>query len=535
MTPMIRRCARWGTLAVLGWGLACTRAVGVPASTPARPSLVVLVVVDGLRYADVERWREHFGPGGFRRLLEDGAVFDNARYPYATTQTCVGHATVATGTLPERHGIVANTWYDREAGAKVSCVLDAESPALDGSGGAGISPKRLGLPTLGDALLAARPSSRVLAVALKDRAAVMLAGHRGSAYWWGKDGFTTSRHYAQALPRFVATWNAGRPQLNGTSWELSADPSLYAQLGPDDDAHELPPPGFGRVFPHPIPPGDGFLYTPSGVDQLLDFSLSAVRAEHLGTRPGAVDLLAVGLSTVDAVNHAYGPDSHEALDTLLRVDRALAGFLSALDREVGRERVLVALTADHGMGSAPQPGGRLDGARVTQTLEAALDAAYGAETWLQAFTTPYLYLRPEAFAARGVRREDALAVGAKAIAALPGVAQVLTDTEAQSQDGQGLTAAVRASYFAPRAGDLTVLPVSGVLLAPDADCAGWHGAPYDYDQHVPLMVAGPGLKPARHARPVSPADVAPTLAAWLQVPLPEASGTPLPEATPPAR
>ncbi|MCP3165463.1 alkaline phosphatase family protein [Myxococcus qinghaiensis] len=501
----------------------------------ARPSLVVFLVFDGLRYDDLERWRHRMGPGGFRRLLEGGTVFDSARYPYATTKTCPGHATLATGALPGVHGIISNEWYERESGAEVSCVRDSASPPLDDPKGKGVSPGRLKVSTLGDRLLATHgASSRVLSVSLKDRAAIMLGGHRGQAYWWGTKGFTTSRHHAEHLPPWVSTWNAAQVSQKGGAWARGAEVATYAALGPDDDARERPPEGLGRTFPHPLTTEDAFLYTPLGAEKLFEFALAGLRAEALGKRPGARDLLAIGMSSVDVVSHGFGPESHETVDMLLRLDRALAAFLESLERELGLSKVLVALSADHGMAPAPaRAEQRMSGAFVTRAVDAALDQAFGPDDWVEAFSTPHLYLRQARLKARKVRLEEAVEVARKAVRALPGIADVVSAEDVRVGREQGFARRVRGEYVPERSGELVIIADPHVLLAPDDEHASTHGTPYEYDIHVPLVLFGQGLPAVRQGRPVTPLDLAPTLATWLGVTLPDASGSPLCEALAP--
>lgn len=506
-----------------------------PSVEAASPSLVVFLVFDGLRYDDLERWRHRMGPGGFRRLLEGGTVFDSARYPYATTKTCPGHATLATGALPGVHGIISNEWYERESGAEVSCVRDSTSPPLDDPKGKGVSPRRLRISTLGDRLLATHgASSRVLSVSLKDRAAIMLGGHRGQAYWWGTKGFTTSRHHAEHLPPWVSTWNEAQVSQKGGAWARGAELATYAALGPDDDARERPPEGLGRTFPHPLTTEDAFLYTPLGAEKLFEFALAGVRAEALGQRPGARDLLAIGMSSVDVVSHGFGPESHETVDMLLRLDRALAAFLETVERELGLSKVLVAVSADHGMAPAPaRAEQRMSGALVMRAVDTALDQAFGPDDWVEAFITPHLYLRQARLKARKVRLEVAVEVSSKAVRALPGIADVVSAEDVRVGREQGFARRVRGEYVPERSGELVIIADPHVLLAPDDEHASTHGTPYEYDIHVPLVLFGQGLPAVRQGRPVTPLDLAPTLATWLGVTLPDASGSPLCEALAP--
>ena len=386
-TPLsgrLRRTAVAAALSLLGPG--CGRpapapeppVASAPAAVPEPCRLAVLVVFDQLRGDYLERWRPLWGEGGFRRLQADGAWFTNCHYPFACTETGPGHATLATGRSPESHGIVGNYWYDRRAAAEVYCVAGTRPyqgvPA--GAAGDGAStPERLLGPTIGDALRDATGGrGRIIALGLKDRSAVFLAGRRPDACYWfdhWTGGFMTSTYYRDGPHPWVAEFNRGRPadRWFGHDWtRLRPDLDYAAHSGPDDGPGEATGWMQGRTFPHPTTGGlnrlaggrydnrdyYGALATsPFANELLLELAKRAIDAERLGA-DDVPDLLGLGLSATDPIGHSWGPDSQEVLDAVLRADRLLADLLAHLDARVGAGRYLVVLTSDHGVCPLPE-------------------------------------------------------------------------------------------------------------------------------------------------------------------------------------
>jgi predicted AlkP superfamily pyrophosphatase or phosphodiesterase len=513
---------------------------------PERPRLCVLIVVDQLCADALERFAPYLTEQGFRRLAREGAVFAFARHRHATTQTGPGHATIATGAYPDQHGIVGNRWIDREIGRAVYCV---EDPAC------GRSPRSLCSTTFGDELvMASGGNSRVVALSMKDRAAILLAGRLGRAYWWepSSGSFSTSAFYLQgaSLPPEIAAWNAQRPleRYRGRPWERALPESAYLFLGPDDRPFERDVPFLGRAFPHRLPGagapvadlGRAIVATPFSNELLADLARTVLRAEGLGGREGATDVLAVSFSAHDRIGHLWGPDSHESFDETVRLDRSIADLLGAIDAAAGG-RAIVALTADHGGAPPPEASrargfdaGRLDPKAIAACAEAALDRAFGADGWTIGFEFPGLYLDPRKLAAHGLAPEAAERVAAEALRGMPGIAFAFprTDLARGAVPPSDLGRAVSLAFDARRSGDVTVVAAPFWYLDEDPEeAAATHGTPYAYDQHVPLILRGPGVRPGRYDRPVSVADLAPTLALLLGAPLTSGcEGAPLAEA-----
>ncbi|MCS7082762.1 MAG: alkaline phosphatase family protein [Bacteroidetes bacterium] len=506
------------------------------------PRLVVLLAVDQFRGDYPDRFAAHFS-GGLRRLFAEGRHYANADLNYASTETGPGHATMATGTYPRVHGIHGNDWIDRTTGRSVYCVGDPEAGPVDGLGG-GSSPRNLRVSALGDWLKAASPRSKVVAISGKDRAAVLLGGQRpDAAYWYeSRSGqWVSSSYYLKRLPEWVRRYNARRWVYNQVpeAWTRLEPESLYARQGPDAFPFETPWNG-STAFPHPFDPAR----KPAQVGNApfldaytLDFAWQAVRAERLGRR-GVVDLLCIGLSATDYVGHAFGPDSHELLDQLLRLDRELGRFLERLERYVGRDRLLVILTADHGVLELPEFLEQFRGLAARrllygQAIEPGLERLNRALGLLWGVEEPLLlpgYMLNYAAAARvGVDSLTLERYVREGLLRIPGVADVYLRRELmrEGDPDRPYLGHFRRSYHPPRGEDLQIRYCERCLVT-SRPTGTTHGSPYRYDTHVPIVFWGAGVRPGRVAEPVYTVDIAPTVARLLGIPYPDTvSGRPL--------
>ena len=492
----------------------------------------MVIAVDQLRADHLERFRPYFGAAGFNLFLKRGAWFTSARHEHALTETCPGHAVMLTGSYGMVNGVTANEWYDPRLGRAVYCAEDS-TVSLTGGVGEGRSPRLLIGATVGDLLKTETTGrSRVITVSAKDRAAIMLGGKLAdAAYWIVSGAFVTSTYYRPQLPAWVGQFNASRPlsRYVGTQWGRLLPAAAYAEMGPDDEPFEGDAARLGRTFPHPITSADAVDYTPFVDDVVAEFAMRAVTAERLGgdTIP---DLLGVSFSATDRVGHVFGPDSHEILDQVVRLDRTLTRLFAFLDRTVGLDNVILALTADHGVAPAPEvaalgrPGAgprRLAPAIVDSAASRALSARFGAAPkpgWIAYDGAPLLSLNRAALAARRVALADAAAVAAAAIRDVPGVSEVLTGDElarlrVAALFGGPASEAVR-SYYPGRGADLYYF-LEPYWLAIGGPTGTTHGSPWRYDQQVPLLWFGRGIRPGVYRGPAAVADLAPTLSALL--------------------
>lgn len=546
----------------------------VRADAAERPKLVLFITVDQLRGDMLPRYRDRFGEGGFRRLLEGGVYYADAHYRHATTFTACGHATLFTGGNPPEHGIAANNWIDPETAERVYCVEDDRHVIIgnEPKDHLGTSPRNLTSSTLGDELVIATAGrSRVFSVSIKDRGAILPGGHLGKAFWYSADigGFVTSTYYYDEYPWWVRAWNESRliEEYRDTEWKLLRDRSEYVFGDQDDRSCESGYGSLGRVFPHPMRDDTTaslyktLIYTPFGDELTLDFAINLLKEEKLGQQE-ATDLLAVSFSVTDYIGHAFGPNSLEYEDNLLRLDRAIARLLAAVDKTVGRDNVVTVLTADHGIDGAPEHlytlvGGddadechRLtaleDGRKVLDLDEGSCGACcelagrIGAEQLLSearsvleemgagsdavsGFWNPGVFLSSAALRRDGVDLAEAERRIASRLQQLPGVSLSMarSDLLAGRIPAGPMAERVARSVHGRRSANVFIVQEPSWHLYHDATrYAAMHGSPYSYDTYVPIIVAGPGVEARAVHRRVAPSDIAPTLALMLGIEAP---------------
>jgi len=533
------------------------------------PKLIVQITVDQLRGDMPIRYQDRLGEGGLKWLLENGVHYANAHYDHANTETIVGHACLATGAEPRVHGMVANVWLDRSLGRLVYNIEDPDERLLTAGADVdadaeidptqraakveGRSPAALLVSTFGDELsINTAGRAKVFGVSVKDRGAVSMAGHTGTAYWFSKASgeFVTSSYYMDRYPEWVTAFNAaGHPQRYAdTQWTLLHDQTSYLYGDADDKEWETAMPGWGRVFPHSYGPADGKLFTtlltlsPAGDELTLDFALELMDSEGLGMDE-VPDYLAVSFSSTDYVGHIFGPSSLEAEDNLLRLDRTIARFLAALDNKIGLENVVIALSADHGGPEAPgaltELGLKSDyvdpGSWDRTPAINRLKQRFGfGEELIDQYFHPYLYLNRELIAAKGLDQVEVERAVAEVLTNFDGVALAVSSSALRTGNlpETPILRSVLNNFNPKRSGDIYVVfephrfinDFDGLIVA----CT--HGSPWSYDTFVPLIAVAPGVKPQTVYRRVSPLDIAPTLAALVGAKPPSgAEGDPLKE------
>lgn len=523
---------------------ACLAAIVLPAGSlwaqqaPSRPTLVVMLTVDQLRPDYLTMWEGQF-TGGFARLLRGGAVFLNGFHDHAITETAPGHASTLSGRFPSSTGIVSNS----------SGVWDPQYTLVGGARGDPASPFRFRGSTLVDWIRFTSPSSRALSVSRKDRGAILPMGRaKQSVFWWAQNSamFTTSRYYGDSLPQWVRDFNDQRHAhaWAGKSWTLLLDPSEYAE--PDTVATERS--GRGNVvFPHVFPADPGLAASALGafpmMDQLtLSFALEGVRQMRLGAGP-STDVLAVSLSTTDAIGHTFGPDSRELHDQIVRLDRYLGAFLDTLYTLRDSASVVIALTADHGVTPLPEARSRYpnQGAGKVNVRPAIIPLfaslrAQGVDTTAFSYEDGILFLDDAALSRAGLRTDAVARLFASEVSKVRGVLRVDRVSTLASRDTSTDYVARRWLHMLPP--DLPAAAV--VTLRPywyeDGVNFATHGSPHDSDAAVPIIFYGAGIAPGRHARRALVVDIAPTLASVIGVrPMERLDGAVLREALRPGR
>jgi predicted AlkP superfamily pyrophosphatase or phosphodiesterase len=503
----------------------------------------VILVADQMRFDYLQRYAGRF-TGGLKRLMQNGAWFQRAAYPYLNTVTCPGHSTIGTGTFPYQHGMILNTWFDRKTRAATDCTDDANTKQVSygtASPGPSDSGRRQLRPTLADQVRE-QAHGRVVALSLKARSAIGLAGHGGDVVLWfdTRGAFTTSSAFARATTPFIEKYLAQNPvtAAYGQQWERMYDPALYQNK--DDNPSEKAPSGWTRTFPHAIasksgkPDGEFYghwMRSPLSDEYLGKLAAATVDALQLGKGPGT-DFLGVSFSALDLVGHAFGPNSHEVQDLLARLDVTIGGLLDHLDASVGADNYVMGFSADHGVGDIPEDvkGGRYTSAITTGAVQKALEPFLGAGRHVaySAYTDIYL----EDPAVKRIAKDTAARKAVlDALRALPGIAQAYTAAEV-AQPGARTASdpvkrAVALSYHAGRSGDLIIVPRENWLLT---SSAASHGTLYPYDQHVPVILYGAGVRPGTYNGAATPADLAPSLAALAGLRMKGTDGRPLTDA-----
>ncbi len=520
--------------------LFCSFPAALASAYNARPKLVVVIVIDQFRGDYLERYRDQFGDGGFRVFLDRGAYFSECSYDYANTRTAPGHATLFTGSYTSGHGIVANEWWDPQKKKRVTSVEDDNTKLVGGTKtGPGASPHNLMSDTLGDELkLATSGKSRVFAVSLKDRAAVLPAGFSGDAAYWidPKSGdWITSTYYRPDLPEWVRNFNRSHraEKYWNREWKGS-DGTVLGSTAPRNGKDGAPA-GFYEVVGS----------TPFANDYQLEFAKELVLYEKLGAGP-ATDLLVISLSANDILGHKVGPDSPQMRSMALQLDRSLAEFFNFLGHQIGLANLWMALSADHGIAPLPEfartlrlPAANLDGKALREQINSLLSKKYRQSAdYVLDLDYPLAWLNEGAFAGvlsghtAAQKEADAEADVGEAMKQV-GLAGYFT----KSQLARGETPATEigrryAHSYSPEGGWYVMgipLPFNvGYTKGTD------HATPFSYDTHVPLAFYGLAFQPGIYRTHAEPVDLAVTLASLLGINAPaQATGRVLTEALAP--
>jgi hypothetical protein len=545
MTRHVLACTSL-TLAVAGLGLAAQ----TPARGPVPPRLVVLLVIDQFagEYPDLygQQWTH-----GLARLFGGGAVFPLAAYPYADTVTCSGHFTISTGALPHTHGMVGDDWYDPVTKRLPECTTDPDATSVPFGGGAGTehhSGRATMTPSFADELrLQSARLPKVLSISLKARSAIGMAGCGGPGtmvIWNEANGtWATSDAYTKTAWPEVDAYVRAHPvaAAYGQTWTRLLPASSY--LFEDDGVGENTPSGWTRTFPHELKSPSGQPDRPfialwnrsPWIDAYVGEMASALAVKlRLGQEAGT-DVLALGFSALDEAGHDFGPRSHEVQDIMARLDVVIGSLLDTLDKSVGAGKYVVALSADHGIAPIPEQAaalgvnaGRTRSADVRQAAQTTLTKLLGEGTFYGGFSEMSLYLTPGTVDLLRART-GAIDELKRALAAVPGVARVYGPDEIapSAPTDDRILRAIRLGYFPGRTGDFVVVPKP---YWPNATAGTTHGTPYGYDQHVPVLLYGAGIRAGRYLSAATPADIAPTLAALCGITLSAADGHVLQEA-----
>jgi predicted AlkP superfamily pyrophosphatase or phosphodiesterase len=515
---MISYFRRWicGLAALLLW----IPAQAAEPSTALKTKLVVAIVIDQFRYDYMTRFDASY-QGGLRRLHDAGAFFTDAHQAHYPTVTAVGHAAFLTGSIPAINGIIGNEWFDRETGKMVTSVSDDATKLLGGNGGAGSSPRRLAGSTLGDEIKIAGPSdTTVIGISLKDRAAILPAGHAANAaYWFEQESgqFVSSTYYMTDLPAWVRAFNK-----SDAANRHAAAKWMPIDAGPGTQPFRKLPAQLGKQY------YEEMIRSPYGNELLEAFAEQALKEEHLGRHSGT-DVLTVSFSSNDLLGHQVGPDAPEVRDMCIQTDRVLGQLLRAVEAEAGAGNYVVVLTSDHGVAPIPEeltkrgmPAGRFSSGEVYRAIETALSEKYGSAKWVLGNAELSPYLDHELLRAKHIALTDAVDTAAEAVRKLPYIFRVYTSTQLEHENlaGDPIGKLMQRGYYRARAGDLFIVQQPYWLASKEGTS---HGTPFSYDTHVPVIFFGRGIRAGRYDENIRVADIAPTLAALLGVNEPSGS------------
>ena len=514
---------------LIACALACAWFAAVAGQQPSvRPKLVLVLSIDQMRIDYLSRFAPLYR-GGLKTLTERGAVFNNARYRHASTETGPGHSVLLSGRHPSHSGIVANDWWDSYLKKLINVVDDPFHRPLGGEGRSASPVNALSF-TVGDVLKSGNVNSRVVGVSLKDRSAILMAGRSAdAAYWYEPAGgnFITSTYYVKEAPLWLTRWNQLRlpDTYAGKKWtRLLAGEDVYEKYA-GRDAIEGEWDRKDTVFPHAIrgkPPErlyyDDFRRTPFADEVTLSVALEAMKAHQLG-QDEDTDIFAVGFSATDVIGHTYGPESHEMMDQLLRLDSVLEKLFQAIDKSVGLANTLVVLSADHGslplvenLRSQGIEARRASPDILKNAVQEALDRRFPGVQGLMAYFATDIYFDEEVIRLNRLDRATVERTAIDALMATGLVEKVYTHSDLMttySEDPQ--MRLFQNAFFQPRSPHLNVLVKKYVYLNSQVGGTG-HGTAHDYDRHIPIIFMGAKIKSGIYQAECGPEDIAPTLA-----------------------
>ncbi|MFD2583841.1 alkaline phosphatase PafA [Pedobacter vanadiisoli] len=512
----------------------------------ARPKLVVGLVVDQMRWDYLYRYYNRYTNGGFKRLINEGFSVENTFIPYTPTYTACGHTCIYTGSVPAVHGIIGNDWYDPEAKKSVYCTEDSSvstvgsTPSSEGN----MSPKNMLTTTITDELrLATNFRGKVIGISLKDRGSILPAGHAANAAYWyqGSTGnWITSTYYMKEVPGWIADYNKLKlaNKFYAKNWETLYPINTYVNSTADEKAYE----GKQSTFPHQLTQNidknfDAIRSTPYGNTITLDLAKLAILSEDLG-QDNITDFLAVSCSSTDYIGHAYGPNSIEAEDTYLRLDKDFEEFFNYLDKKVGKGNYTVFLTADHGAAHVPgfmqenkMPSGVVSDRDIANKLNAYLNDKFKVNNVvLRSMNNQIIFDHDKTD--KGDVSFDVIKSAAveflKRLDGFQNAVDIAKISQATLQEIQKKM--ITNGYNARRSGDIYY------VLQPNWFNGGstgtTHGNWNPYDSHIPLVFMGWGVKPGATNKMHYMTDIAPTLAALLHIQTPNGTvGEPITEIT----
>ncbi|GAK77892.1 alkaline phosphatase [Nonlabens ulvanivorans] len=513
-----------------------------------KPKLVVGIVVDQMRYDYLTRFYNRYGEGGFKRLMNDGFNLTNNHYNFVPTYTAPGHASIYTGTSPMNNGIIGNNWFDKFENKSIYNASDDTVEPVGTTNAEGkMSPRRLLTTTVTDELeLHTQGRSKVIGISIKDRGAILPAGHAADAAYWYRGGdegtFISSTFYINELPKWVSDYNASNPsQSYMKEWNTLYPLNTYTASGTDLNDFEKAPRGKETAtFPYDLPAlqdengGYSLLKaTPYGNSLVADFAIAALKNEQMGM-DAIPDFLAISFSSTDYVGHQYGVNAVELEDTYLRLDLELERLLNALDHQVGNDNYTVFLTADHGAVNNPAylqsqgiAAGYFENDALEQFLKAQLKIKYSNEKIIKKISNSQVFLDYEQLEMAQLKSEDVQRFLSSLLTNYKSIDKVFTrEALTNSNFTNGVGALIQNGFHHKRSGDVVYVLEPGVISY--SRTGSTHGSSQSYDTHVPLLFYGAGINNGTSAQRTHIIDIAPTISSLLGISFPNgATGNPI--------
>ncbi|MFY7671422.1 alkaline phosphatase PafA [Tenacibaculum sp. MEBiC06402] len=508
------------------------------------PKLIIGIVVDQMRYDYLYRFNSKYGDGGFKRLLNNGFSLENAHYNYIPTYTAVGHTSIFTGTTPDNHGIISNHWYDKYQKKVIYCVDDSSYQTVGNeSDGGKKSPKRLFTTTVTDQLkLAQNMQGKTIGIGIKDRSAILPAGHTANAAYWFDGGsvghWISSSYYIDSLPNWVHKFNeSGKAdEYLSKPWETLYDIKTYSESIEDDNNFEELFVGEEKpVFPHDIPnlrsKNNNFSIIkaiPAGNSFTTDFAIAAIEGEKLG-QDEFTDFLTLSYSSTDYVGHQFGVDSKEIQDTYLRLDKDLERFFNYLDKTVGKNNYTLFLTADHAAVQVPAylqsikiPANYLPGKKLTEFINNIVKEKFKSNKLIENISNFQVFLNKEEIKKVGLTVDEISDYIIEEVINFNGIYKAASaKTMQKTYFEYGILSALQKGYNQKLSGDVLLIPTPSTIIY--SKKGSTHGSGYSYDTHIPLIFYGNGIKKGTSAKKYEIIDIAPTVANMLNIAFPNGS------------
>ena len=508
-----------------------------------KPKLVVGIVIDQMRYDYLVRFGEKYGEGGFKRILKNGFSLENAHFNYIPTYTAVGHASIYSGSTPENHGIIGNSWYDKYAKKWIYCVDDSNYQSVGSVKGGKKSPYRMQTTTVTDQLkLGQNMNGKVISLAIKDRSAILPAGHTANgAYWFegntvGK--WITSSYYMNSLPRWVQKFNASGKAADYLSkpWNTLYNINTYTESIKDDNPYEGLFKGKKKpVFPYNIPKlmakngnYDIIKEIPAGNSLTTDFAKAAILGENLG-KSKFVDFLAISYSTPDYIGHQFGVASKELQDNYLRLDKDLASLFTFLDQQVGKDNYTLFLTADHAVVHVPSylqsqkiPAHYFNARDFRNYVNGITSKYFKSDQLVESISNFQIFLNKDNIASLNLETSRVAQKIADEVINYSKIYKAVTARTMQTTHfTDGILQKLQKGYNQKFSGDVLLIPLPSTIIRGRTGTT--HGSGYNYDTHVPIIFYGNGIKSGSSKKLHTVIDIAPTIANLLQIEFPNGS------------